>query len=163
MKFTGTLVAPRIDLAKYRKALDKHLRETIAQALMEWLEATVLAEVPVWSGASRATFLQLARNIEYNIPIFPVAPSRVGRGLSESNGSLETDEVKGRYVFKYQTTLPWLIINEYFDATQLGFHLKKPGPYDFQSKGRAAFQQFAETVSLPSPFDCLKSTKIKVG
>ena len=76
MKFTGTLVAPRIDLAKYRKALDKHLRETIAQALMEWLEATVLAEVPVWSGASRATFLQLARNIEYNIPIFPVAPRR---------------------------------------------------------------------------------------
>ena len=141
MKFTGTLVAPRIDLAKYRKALDKHLRETIAQALMEWLEATVLAEVPVWSGASRATFLQLARNIEYNIPIFPVAPSRVGRGMSESNGSLETDEAKGRYVFKYQTTLPWLIINEYFDATQWGFHLKKPGPYDFQSKGQAAFQQ----------------------
>ena len=141
MKFTGTLVAPRIDLAKYRKVFDKHLRETIAQALMEWLEATVLAEVPVWSGASRATFLQLARNIEYNIPIFPVAPSRVGRGMSESNGSLETDEAKGRYVFKYQTTLPWLIINEYFDATQWGFHLKKPGPYDFQNKGQAAFQR----------------------
>ena len=163
MKFTGTLVAPRLDMAKYRSALDKHLRETIAEALMTWLEATVLAEVPVWSGASRATFLQLARTIAYDIPIFPVAPSRVSRGMSESSGSLETDEMKGRYVFKYQTTLPWLIINEYFDATQWGFHLKKPGPYDFQNKGQAAFRKFAETVRLPSPFDCLKSTKIKAG
>ena len=99
MKFTGTLRAPRIDLDKYRRVLDKHLREAIAQAIMEWLEATVLAEVPVWSGASRATFLALARNIEYNIPIFPVAPSRVGRGMAESSGSLETDAMKGRYVF----------------------------------------------------------------
>jgi hypothetical protein len=162
MKFTGTLRAPRIDLDKYRRVLDKHLREAIAQALMEWLEATVMAEVPVWSGASRATFLALARNIEYNIPIFPVAPSRISRGVSESSGSLEADEMKGRYVFTYQTTLPWLIINEYFDATQWGFHLRKPGPYDFQKKGEAAFRKAAATVRLPNPFECLKSTKIKV-
>jgi hypothetical protein len=162
MRFTGTLVAPRIDMAKYRSVLDKHLRETIAQAIMDWLETTVLAEVPVWSGASRATFLALARSIEYNIPIFPVAPSRVDRGMSESSGSLEADATKGRYVFQYQTTLPWLIINEYFDATQWGFHLKKPGPYDFQKKGQAAFRKFAEAVRLPNPFECLKSTQFKV-
>ncbi len=156
MKFTGTLRAPRIDLDKYRRVLDKQLREDIAQAIMQWLEATVLAEVPVWSGASRATFLALARNIEYNIPISPVAPSRVGRGMAESSGSLETDAMKGRYVFQYQTTLPWLIVNEYFDATQWGFHLKKPGPYDFQKKGEAAFRSFAENVRLPNPFECLK-------
>ena len=70
--------------------------------------------------------------------------------------------MKGRYVFTVPTTLPWLIINEYFDATQWGFHLKKPGPYDFQKKGQAAFRKFAETVRLPDPFECLKSTKIKV-
>ena len=162
MKFTGTLRAPRIDLDKYRRVLDKHLRETLAQAIVEWLEATVIAEVPVWSGASRATFLALARNIEYNIPISPVAPSRVGRGTAESSGSLETDAMKGRYVFNYSTTLPWLCINEVADATQWGFHLKKPGPYDFQKKGEAAFRKAAATVRLPNPFECLKSTKIKV-
>ena len=162
MKFTGSLAAPRLDLSAYRRAMDKHLREAIAQALMAWLEATVLAEVPVWSGASRATFRALANHIEYNIPIFPVAPSRISRGEAESSGSLETDEAKGRYVFKYQTTLPWLLINEYFDATQWGFNLRKPGPYDFQKKGQAAFRQFAETVRLPNPFEYLKSTKIKV-
>jgi len=163
MKFTGTLRAPRIDLDKYRRLLDTKLREAIAQAIFEWLEATVLAEVPVWSGASRATFLALARNIEYDIPISPVAPSRLGQGMSASSGSLEADAMKGRYVFHYSTTLPWLCINEVADATQWGFHLKKPGPYDFQKKGAAAFRRFAENVRLPNPFECLKPpTKIKV-
>ena len=159
MKFTGSLAAPRLDLSAYRRAMDKHLREAIAQALMAWLEATVLAEVPVWSGASRATFRALANHIEYNIPIFPVAPSRISRGEADSSGSLETDEAKGRYVFKYQTTLPWLLINEYFDATQWGFHLQKPGPYDFQKKGQAAFRQFAQSVCLPNPCEYLQSTR----
>jgi hypothetical protein len=46
---------------------------------------------------------------------------------------------------------------------QWGFHLKKPGPYDFQKKGAAAFRRFAENVRLPNPFECLKPpTKIKV-
>jgi hypothetical protein len=162
MKFTGTLRAPRIDLDKYRRLLDKQLREAIAQALREWLEATVLAEVPVWSGASRATFLALARNIEYDIPIFPEVPSRTAQGVAESSGSLEADAMKGRYVFTYQTTLPWLVVNEYFDATQWGFHLRKPGPYDFQNQGAVAFRKFAESVRLPNPFACLKVTKTKV-
>ncbi len=163
MKFTGTLLAPSIDLAKYRRLLDARLREALAQALVRWLEATVIAEVPVWSGASRATFLALARNIEYNIPIAPVAPSRTSQGEAASSGSWDVDESRGRYLFTYQTTLPWLIINEYFDATQWGFHLKRPGPYDFQTKGAAAFREEARTVQLPDPFACLTTEKIKVG
>ena len=118
----------------------------------------------MWSGASRATFLALARNIEYNIPIFPEVPSRVSQGEAQSAGKLDRGETTpGRYVFTYKATLPWLIINEYFDATQWGFHLKKPGPYEFQIKGQAAFRKFAETVRLPDPFTCLKFAKIKVG
>ena len=163
MKFTGVFVKPKMDLDQYRTMLDKYLRETVAQAIMEWLEATVIAEVPVWSGASRATFLQLARNIEYNIPIAPVAPSREDQGLAQSFGDLDAGKTKaGRHVFTYQTTLPWLCINEYYDATQWGFHLKKPGPYNFQKKGVTAFHRFAETVHLPNPFRCLKTTRISV-
>jgi hypothetical protein len=130
---------------------------------MAWLETTVLAEVPVWSGASRATFLALARNIEYSIPIAPVSPSRIGEGIAAGSGVMETNAGSGRYVFRYGTTLPWLIVNELNDATQWGFHLRKPGPYDFQEKGRAAFQRFAEKVRLPSPFAYLTAKQIKVG
>jgi hypothetical protein len=163
MKLTGTFKAPRIDLSAYRRALDKHLREEIASALYEWLQTTVIMEVPVWSGASAATFQILANSIRYNIPISPVAPSRIPRGIAESMGSgLETDEARGRYVFTYRTTLPWLIINEYFDARQWGFHLTKPGPYEFQKKGLATFRACAENVRLPNPFVYLQSKPIKV-
>jgi hypothetical protein len=54
MKFTGQIAAPRIDLIGYRTALDKAMREAIAQAVMEWL-TRVLEEIPDWTGTSRAT------------------------------------------------------------------------------------------------------------
>ena len=155
MKFTGTLVAPRIDMAKYRNVLDKHLRETIAQAIMGWLEATVLAEVPVWSGASRATFLALARNIEYNIPIFPVAPSRVDRGMAESSGSLEADAMKGRYVFTYQTTLPWLLHQRVFRRHAMGLPSQEARPLRLSEEGAGGIPQVcgerasAQSVRVP--------------
>ena len=133
--------APRIDLDKYRRVLDRQLREDIAQAIMQWLEATVLAEVPVWSGASRATFLALARNIEYNIPISPVAPSRVGRGMAESSGSLETDAMKGRYVFNYSTTLPWLCINECRGRHAMGLPPQEARSLRLSEEGRDGVPQ----------------------
>ena len=149
MKFTGTLVAPRIDMAKYRNVLDKHLRETIAQAIVGWLEATVLAEVPVWSGASRATFLALARNIEYNIPIFPVAPSRVDRGMAESSGSLEADAMKGRYVFTYQQPCFG------YSSTSSRRHAmglpsqRSPAPTTFRRRGRRHSASLRRTCACP--------------
>ena len=91
MKFTGTLRHHASTWTKYRTALDTQPARGDRPGALEWLEATVIAEVPVWSGASRATFLALARNIEYNIPIFPVAPSRVGQGVSQSSGTLEAE------------------------------------------------------------------------
>ena len=94
MKFTGNLRAPRIDLAKYRAVLDKYLKDKLGQAIEAWLEATVIAEVPVWSGASRATFVQLANHIRYTVPITPVAPSREGQGIAQSVGKLDAGETK---------------------------------------------------------------------
>ena len=131
---------------------------------MDWLQATVLAEVPVWSGASRATFQALASSISVDIPIEPVAPDRTGLGAAMSTGNFDDGKSKpGRFVFRYSTTLPWLIINEYFDARQWGFHLTKPGPYQFQVAGQRAFIQSTRGVHLPDPWTCLKSNTIKVG
>lgn len=166
MKLTGKFVAPRLNLARYREVLKKHLHEAIAQALMEWLMATVINKVPVWSGASAATFRAVANYIRYTIPIVPVAAigSREAQGEVQSAGQLDAGDTKpGRFVFTYQTTLPWLLVNEYYDATQWGFHLKKPGPYHFQQAGAAAFWQFARGVRLPNPFMSLQGTSIQVG
>ena len=151
MKFTAKLLAPRLDLSGYNKSLHQHMLEQISQALSLWLDA-VLMEIPVWSGASRATFVKLAQAIGYNIPIVPVTQSRVGEGMGASAGNVETE--KGRYVFSYSTSLPWLIWNEYNNANvdpdpTLFYRLIKEGPYNFQMKGSLAFLRFASTVDLP--------------
>jgi hypothetical protein len=163
MKFTAQFSIPRIDVMGYRKALDRHMSEQIAQALTVWLEA-VLAEIPVWSGASRATFVKLAQQIGYNLPVAPAAgnwahglfSSRVDRtwmGEAQSEGKLTTDVNTGEYTFTYTTTLPWLIWNEYHNANvdpdpSLFYRLLEPGPYNFQVKGARAFLQFAANVDL---------------
>ena len=153
MKFTARLSAPRIDVSAYRKALDKHMTAAIARGLMEWLEA-VLAEIPVWSGASRATFSKLASHISLSIPIAPVAVDRVGTGQASGDGQMETDIDSGRYTFTYSTSLPWLIWNEYHNANvdpdpSLFYRVIKEGPYNFQAVGARAFLRFADGVDLP--------------
>jgi hypothetical protein len=161
MKFTARFATPRLDTSTYRTALDSAMREVLSQAVMEWL-ARVLDEVPVWSGASRATFLKLANTIGTAVPIVPVVPSRIDMGYAASNGKLNINEPPGQYTFTYDSELFHLFINEYYDATQWGFHLKKPGPYHFQAKGQIAFINFAKGVYLPDPWLFLKTKKVKV-
>ncbi|MEN6367690.1 MAG: hypothetical protein ABFC88_12840 [Thermoguttaceae bacterium] len=176
MKFTYKFNTPRIDVDRYKDALDKHMREVVAQAVMEWLDA-VLMEIPVWSGASRATFIKLGMEIGMNIPVAPATGNwahgmftsrmdRRGEGLSQSTGKVEYDQTKGRYVFVYGTTLPWLIWNEYHNANverddTLFYRVLKEGPYNFQAKGEEAFKKFAETVELPHVGPYVKSTPVK--
>jgi hypothetical protein len=166
MKFTASFAAPSLDLAAYRKVLDQHMRDVLAQAIIAWLGA-VLEEIPVWSGASRATFIPLASRVSYGIPIAPRVISRIGTGIASSAGPLELDEQKGRYAFEYRTWLPWLLWNEYHNAnvdpdpTLLG-RLLRPGPYNFQAKGYEAFQRFSQMVDLPAVGRYIQSVRIKV-
>lgn len=166
MKFTGQIAAPRIDLIGYRTALDKAMREAIAQAVMEWLNR-VLEEIPDWTGASRATFVKLASTIGMNVTH---KDTRSFMGDSESQGKLNLNEPPGHYTFTYQTSLPHLIWNEYHDANTDPDPTKypppaklwKPGPYEFQAKGLMAFVNFAKSVDLPSVAPFITSTKITV-
>ncbi len=176
MKFTAQFSIPRIDVAAYRNTLDSHLKAAIAQGLMEWLEA-VLAEIPVWSGASRATFVKLAQQINYGLPVAPVAVNaahglftermdRAWMGMAHSDGKLTTDKETGEYTFTYTTTLPWLIWNEYHNANvepdpTLFYRLIEPGPYSFQVVGARAFLRFAESVDLPAVKPHLRIVRVK--
>jgi len=171
MKFTHTFRVPRIDVDAYRKALDRKMSEAIAQAVTVWLDA-VLMEIPVWSGASQATFVKLAQEIQYGLPariavfqsLTAPRPDRTGQGEAQSTGKLEC--ANGRYVFTYGTTLPWLIWNEYHNANvdrdpSLFYRVIKEGPYNFQAKGAEAFKRFAETVELPRVASFVKSYPVK--
>jgi len=163
MKFTARFSMPRIDVAAYRTALARHMSDMIAQAAMAWLEA-VLAEIPVWSGASRATFVKLANAIGHSLPVAPAAVNaahglfttridRTGMGQTVSDGKVTADKQTGEYSFTYSTTLPWLIWNEYHNAnvepdSTLFYRLIEPGPYNFQVVGARAFLRFADKVDL---------------
>lgn len=169
MQFSGTLAIPKLNLAAYRDALHRRLTDAIQNAAREWLHATVV-EVPVWSGASVATFLKLAAAVAFPLGVSPVtgAPNRVSLGSGASTGELTTDKDAGRYTFTYGTSLAHLIYNEFNnantspDATLFG-HLHTPGPYNFQAKGKDAFDRAAAQVTLPPVGGFITTKLVKVG
>ena len=168
MKFKAEFIVPKIDMASV-SLIDETLKEAISQAVMEWLNA-VLGLIPVWSGASRATFKKLASIIGMNVPVdMASVTSREGIGESLSSGKVSFNDPPAVYTFEYSTELPWLIWNEYHNANEdpdptkwpPPAKLKRPGPYEFQQRGYLAFVQFAKTVVLPD-IRLKAGTKIKV-
>jgi len=183
MKFSATFELAQVDLGLYQKALDQTLREALAHAVFEYINE-VLSVIPVWSGASRATFLQLARQISMYIPIVPTAwggtgaknhPSassilnRIPLGERCGTGKLNMDIGTGKYNFEYTNDLHYLTYNEYHDANSeksdpaVFSQLKRPGPYNFQKKGAAAFESSARMARLPNPWQYLKITTRSFG
>jgi len=143
------------------------MKEMLAQGLMEWLQV-VIVEVPIWSGASRATFVKLAQHIDFSVPVSggPAPVDRSGEGMAASKGEFEADINSGQYTFTYGTSLPWLIWNEYHNANidpdpTLFAKLKKPGPYDFQTKGAAAFIHMTRLIDLPRVAPYIRSIAIR--
>jgi len=164
MKFTANFAVPSIDLAGYKSALNKHMTKVIIEATKEWLVAAT-GRVPVWSGASRATFSKLASEVKFDIEINPVVISRVGTGTAASEGRIETKD--NQYTFIYHTTLPWLVWNESHNANvdpdpTLFSKLINPGPYELVLTGLEAFKAFADTVTLPSVKPFITSRMVKI-
>ncbi len=169
MKFKGSLTALQLDLEDYRRRLHEHMTGVITRAAFDWLN-TVLNEIPTWSGASRATFLALSREVGFSLSISPSSSGSkglgIGVGASHGQGEMTADSKKGEYTFSYSTSLPHLIWNEFNTPEgdpNVFKGLKKPGPYHFQIKGQEAFQKIVAEVELPNPWKSLKSKKVKVG
>ena len=165
MKFKGTLKSFRIDLGRYQKKLHEHLSDEIAHVAFLWLNA-VLAEIPVWSGASHATFLQLSRSVGYQLAVQPAAVNRVAYGQQHGSGEVTADAKGGVYGFHYETSLPHLLHNEFNTPESdpnVFYRLKRPGPYHFQEKGRKVFEDYAKEVRLPNPWQSLKVKSHKVS
>jgi hypothetical protein len=167
MRFRIRFVAPRLDKAKYRKRMHAYLSSALGKAAFAWI-AAALQVIPVWSGASHATFLRLAMEIDFRMSISPDnAINRVALGHRMGEGVVETDPQKGIYTFTYSTSLPHLIWNEYHNANVdpdpgLISQLKQPGPYHFQDIAAAVAQPALAAVRLPSPWDSLTLKSYRV-
>jgi len=83
-----------IDLDKITKDLDKVMKDFIVNSLRTFVTHST-DPIPVWSGASRASFLKLAAIARTTIDINPVAPippgSRIDLGMGTSEGFLTTE------------------------------------------------------------------------
>lgn len=163
MKLKAQFQIPKFDMAGYKSALQERLGDAIAHAAFDWLQATVKL-IPVWSGASASTFRPLASQISFQLASSPLqsVPDRQDLGLENSTGNVIADANSGKFEFSYSTTLKHLIINEFHDARQWGFHLHTPGPYHFQEAGQRAFKESIKDVRLPSPFDHITRSRLKV-
>lgn len=166
MKMTATLRAPTFDRARYLAALTEHLSDALAHAAFEWIGAAI-AEIPVWSGASHATFLPLARQLGFDLAISEKskAPRRVSLGLRNSNGDFKVEPEKGLFTFTYETKLRHLIYNEFNNANVtpdpgLFSRLLDPGPYHFQAIAREAFLRSVSSVGLPDPAKFVKAKTV---
>ena len=160
MKVKATFRMPVIDSSRFQAKVHKTMSEAIAYGSFEWINAA-LRKIPVWSGASHATFLKLAKETGFHLAITPVARQRISLGESQGEGSLTADQSSGKYAFTYATTLEHLIFNEYQNANEGGdpnlfAQLIRPGPYGFQLAASEAFKKAVADVHLPSFLPYLK-------
>ncbi len=157
MRFKATFVKPRIDFAKWRRALDDDIGMTLELAVVAWLNAAT-APIPTWSGAARGTFSELAARVNFALSIQPTPlGAQIGLGAAAgraaSSGTLTNDPKRGIYQAEYSTSLEHLIFNEFNDGNtdpRVFSRLKNPTPYGFLAKGNAAFSQAASKATLPT-------------
>lgn len=157
MRIQAQLQRPQLNVRKLSAAYTAVGSDAIAQAAIAWIEAA-LGIIPVWSGASHATFLHLARAVGYSLPIDPVdnAPKRLSYGLRTSSGSVGISASAGQFTFSYDTSLKHLVYNEYHNANvtpdpDLFAQLINPGPYNFQEQSRRAALDAINDLHLPDP------------
>jgi hypothetical protein len=169
--FTTEFYAIDIDMAAYRKAVLEYLRELNEKAGQAWLNEVIKGTpIPTWSGASRATFQKLARELNTTVPIGiqKSKKNRVPLGLSTSAGSgvEERNYPTDIYVgFLYETSLRYLAYNEYNRAVagpppQPYSNNVRFTPYGFQKRASKVWQAEAKKARLPNPYDYILNYRI---
>ena len=125
---------------------------------VKWLGATVEAvPIPTWSGASRATFEKLARDLGTSVPIGPIRSRKdrtsLGRASSVGSGFFKAGH---QIYFVYTTQLRHLKYNEFNLALagpppQPFSNNVRYTPYRFQDRGDKAWAQYARGLKIPDP------------
>lgn len=104
---------PVVDIPKAKKVIGKTMTDFIFRVLGEWVNE-VTTVIPVWSGASRATFLKLANQAKVDVEIesLIVAPigSRIPLGFAESIGVVIADARgdSALYGWRWDSTLDYI-------------------------------------------------------
>jgi hypothetical protein len=104
---------PVVDIPKAKQKIGETMTRFTFDVLREWV-TEVTNVIPVWSGASRASFLKLANQAQVAIEIEPliVAPigSRIPLGFETSVGVIIADArgSAGLYGWDWESTLDYI-------------------------------------------------------
>lgn len=169
MKIKASLKVPELQLARYKQELRDQATEVLIFAAFEWFNVAT-AEIPVWSGASLAAFIPLARLLSQPLSVtgrsdLPAGfrSARIAKGMNLSDAQFTSDENLGLFLFKFETNLRHLVFNEFNNANAGGdpavfSRLLRPGPYNFTQKAADAFMRRVRDARLP---DAGKFIKVK--
>lgn len=157
IKFKARLKAMDFRRSQYQAVLLNHLRSLNERAGQAWLRVvTEETPIPTWSGASRATFQKLARDLGTSVPIGPIRAkkNRVSLGLANAgqSGTFEDGLSVG---FIYETTLRYLAYNEYNAAVagpppQPYSNNVRFTPYNFQDRARPVWEAMVKKAKMPN-------------
>ncbi len=156
MRFVRRISLVNFDRKGYEAFLKDKMTEAVSEAAKSWL-TTVLAIIPTWSRASRATFEALADAVGFHITYGPIRSreDRLTLGLSTGRGGLKI--TKKSWHFFYETDLRYLAYNDLNKAIYgVAPNVFSKGgipntPYRFVEAGQRDFESFADGVRLPSP------------
>ncbi|MFA5758220.1 MAG: hypothetical protein WC942_02445 [Clostridia bacterium] len=145
MKFTGTFTTATIDLTKTERMIKEYLDTKIKEAASAWLDG-VSGQVPVWSGMSQGSLLELVELIGGTLVITPSgnAPNRILRGKNQGSAILNTDWAD--YSITIITDVAHYNLQEY---TNVG--VSKSAPWHSLKAGKELAKSEMEKVSLPIP------------
>jgi hypothetical protein len=148
-----------------KKELLESMRKINRLAGRAWLDSVIKGSpIPTFSGASRATFQKLARDLGTSVPIGPTRGFNngvaYGRSRDQGSGVIENKQ-NGFIGFIYKTSLRHLIYNEYNSAV-IGPYPKpwstnvRFTPYFFQVRGAVAWEKVASKYKFPNPYKHLR-------
>lgn len=157
MKFFGTFIGAKLDLQDYQAILQEHLVKELHKVANAWLKAVAGSggRVPLWSGMSRASLLELSELIDGRVVLTPLkTKSRIpqGRALGMAVQDIKPTEVSITIV----TDVPHYNIQEYRRVAKGG---SPRAPWHSLEAGAMAYQSVAQAATLPPPI--FKPVKIK--
>ncbi|MFA5758507.1 MAG: hypothetical protein WC942_03930 [Clostridia bacterium] len=154
MKFTGTFIGAKIDIAQYENKLKKHLRSQLRNIAKAWLEGAT-GRVPIWSGMSQASLLKLAELVNEPLVISPKGnvPSRIpeGRILGTAIENLDLKDFNITII----TDVPHYNVQEFKNVG-----VSKSAPWHSLKSGQAMAKPVLDRTTLLKPL--IKPIQFKV-
>jgi hypothetical protein len=145
MKFTGQFTGLKLDLQTWKARLCTYLEPKLHELVRVWL-AAVTGRVPVWSGMSRASLLEVSEMVGGRIVISPKVnvKSRIPQG--RALGTAEKRITDTDFTITIITRVPHYTYQEYKVPPKGG---SPSAPWFSRAAGKAAFRNVARHVVLP--------------